>query len=67
MSILLGHFEMIQNMQYGLFSKGASKMGYFFVIDKKDIFLCKLGNILILFNSKQAKKAGRALNLNMII
>ena len=35
-------------------------MGYFFVIDKNDISLCKLGNILILFNSKQTKEAGRA-------
>ena len=52
---------MSQALVYGLFSKGASKMGYFFVIDKNDISLCKLGNILILFNSKQTKEAGRAL------
>ena len=45
---------------YGLFSKGASKMGYFSVIDKNDISLCKLGNIFILSNSKQTKEAGRA-------
>ena len=45
---------------YGLFSKGASKMGYLFTIDKNDISLWKLGNILILFNSKQTKEAGRA-------
>ena len=31
-----------------------------FLIDKNDISLCKLGNILILFNSKQIKEAGRA-------
>ena len=35
-------------------------MGYFFVIDKNDISSCKLGNILLLFNSKQTKEAGRA-------
>ena len=35
--------------------------GVFFLIDKNDISLCKLGNILILFNSKQTKEAGRAL------
>ena len=45
---------------YGLFSTGASKMGYFFVIDKNDISLCKLGYILIHFNFKQTKEAGRA-------
>ena len=35
-------------------------MEYFFVIDKNDISQCKLGNILILFNSKQTKEDGRA-------
>ena len=35
-------------------------MGYFFEIDKYYISLCKLGNILILFNSEETKKAGRA-------
>ena len=44
---------------YGLFSKGESKMGYVCSKDKNDISLCKLGNILILFNSKQNKEAGR--------
>ena len=45
---------------YGLFSKGASKMGYFFEVDENDISLCKLGNILILFNSEETKEAERA-------
>ena len=44
----------------GLFSKGASKMRYVCLIDKNDVSPCKLGNILILFNSKQTKEAGRA-------
>ena len=35
-------------------------MGYVCLKDKNDISLCKLGNILILFNSKQTKVAGRA-------
>ena len=35
-------------------------MGYFLEIDKNDISLCKLGNILILFNSEENKEAGRA-------
>ena len=34
-------------------------MGYFF-IDKSDISLCKLQNILVFFNSKQTKEAGTA-------
>ena len=45
---------------YGLFSKGASKMGYVCLIDKNYISLCKLENIFILFYSKQTKEAGRA-------
>ena len=43
---------------YGLFSKGASKMGYF-LKDKNDISSYKLANIFILFNSKQTEEAGR--------
>ena len=39
--------------------KGASKMGYFFK-DINDISRCKRWSILILFNSKQTKEAGRA-------
>ena len=35
-------------------------MGYVCLIDKNDISPCKLGNVLILFNSKQTKEAGRA-------
>ena len=35
-------------------------MGYFFLKDKIDISSYKLANILILFNSKQTKEAGRA-------
>ena len=31
-----------------------------FLIDKNDFSLCKRGNILILFNCKQTKEAGRA-------
>ena len=45
---------------YGLFSKGASKMGYVCLIDKNDISLCKLENSLLLFNYKQTEEAGRA-------
>ena len=36
-------------------------MGYFFEIDENDISLCKLGNILILFNSEETKEAGSAI------
>ena len=34
-------------------------MGYFFKKDKNDISSYKLGNIYILFNSKQSEEAGR--------
>ena len=43
---------------YGLFSKGALKIGYSFQIDKHDIFLAILGNIFIFLNFKQNIKAG---------
>ena len=36
-------------------------MGYVCLIDKNDISLCKLGNILVFFNSKQTKEAGKVL------
>ena len=45
---------------YMLFLKRCVENGVFFLIDKNDISLCKLGNILILFNSKQTKEARRA-------
>ena len=43
-------------------------MRYFLEIDKNDISLCKLVNILILFNSEEKlKKLEELLNPNMII
>ena len=35
-------------------------MGYVCLIDKNDISLCKLRDILVLSNSKQTEEAGRA-------
>ena len=44
----------------GYSQKVRRKWAIVFLINKNDIYLCKLGNILILFNSKQTKAAGRA-------
>ena len=53
----------IQFNVYELFSKGASKMGYFFVIDKNDISLCKLGKIYNFSSLNKLKKLEELLNL----
>ena len=56
---VLNEFYMKMVSSYmGYFQKVRRKC--FFLIAKNDIYLCKLGNILILFNSKQTKEAGRA-------
>ena len=42
------------------YSQKVRRKSVIFFIDKNDISLCKFGNILRLFNSKQTKEAGRA-------
>ena len=55
MSYLLHDYETI----WAIF-KRFLESGVFFLIHKNDISPFKLGNILILFNTKQGKEAGRA-------
>ena len=46
-------------MNYMGFSQKVRRKWDIFLIDKNNISLCKLGNILILFKSKQTNEAGR--------